>query len=258
MLAHSFIFLRGIGPSREFSLWKRGVHTWDDFVAEREISHISPERKAEMDSQLEIAAEHLRAKDSGYFATRLPSREMWRCYGDFLDRVAYLDIETTGISSRSPVTVVGVYDGSRMHTLVRGMNLTSENLLSILTSVKMIVTFNGSSFDLPVLSAQFPQSIPHVPHLDLRHILRRTGHAGGLKTIERELGIERDRRVEYMTGEDAAYLWKMWERHGKKNALDLLVEYNTEDCRNLKTLAKYSYNRMKSSTFDKVLNLWKD
>ena len=101
-----------------------------------------------------------------------------------------------------------------------------------------------------MIEAQFPGIVPAIPHVDLKHTLRRLGHTGGLKRIERELGIERDRRGEYMTGEDAVYLWRLWERRGKKNALDLLIEYNSEDCRNLKTLANYTYRNLRERVFE--------
>jgi len=94
--------------------------------------------------------------------------------------------------------------------------------------------------------------------VDLRYPLRRIGFTGGLKSIEREMGVERDRRVEYMTGEDAVYLWRLWERQGRRNALDLLIEYNAEDCKNLKPLAARAYEVMKRSTFDAIVGPLKD
>jgi len=258
MLENPFVLLDGIGPQRERSLWTRGVESWRDFLSAGRLAGISEDRKVRMDCELMLANDRLRSRDSSYFASRIPRREQWRCLGDFRDSVAYLDIETTGISALSPITVVGVYDGSRMHSLVRGQNLTRTNIQGMLSGASMIVTFNGSSFDLPMIEAQFPGSVPKVPHVDLKHSLRRLGQTGGLKKIERELDIERDRRVEYMTGEDAVYLWRLWERQGKKNALDLLIDYNAEDCRNLKTLAEYSYRHLKASVFGPGRSAGKD
>ena len=146
--------------------------------------------------------------------------------------------------------MIGMYDGNRMHTMVRGQNLTRSNLEGMLSGAKVIVTFNGSSFDIPMIESQFPGTVPTIPHVDLKHPLRRLGLAGGLKRIERELGIERDRRVEYMTGEDAVYLWRLWEKDGNRNALELLAEYNAEDCRNLKALADYTYRHLKKQVFE--------
>jgi len=250
MLRNTFVMLDGIGPQRERSLWARGIESWKEFLSEPMIPGISCERKSRMDCGLIQANDRLSSRDSSYFASRVPRKEIWRCLGDFRDSVAFLDIETTGVSFRSPITVVGVFDGARMHTLVRGQNLSRGNLEGILSGASMIVTFNGSSFDVPMIEAQFPGVVPSIPHVDLMHSLRRLGLTGGLKKIERDLDIERDRRVEYMTGEDAVYLWRLWERQGKKNALDLLIEYNSEDCRNLKTLANYAYRNLKGRVFD--------
>lgn len=250
MLKNTFLLLDGIGAQRERSLWKRGVASWQAFVDESRVPGISEERKVRMDDELVQAHEKLLAKDSRYFADRVPRKEQWRCLGDFNRSVAFLDIETTGISYSSPITVVGIFDGLRMHTLVRGQNLTRMNLEGLLSGASMIVTFNGSSFDLPVIESSFPGVVPPIPHVDLRHAMKRLGYSGGLKAIERELDIVRDRRVEYMTGEDAVYLWNLWQRHGNRNALDLLTEYNSEDCRNLRFLADFAYRNLKRATFD--------
>jgi len=245
MLTSSFILLDGIGTQRERSLWRSGVVTWDDFLAERRLRGISGERKVQMDMQLETAAERLRVRDSAFFATAISRREQWRCLREFGRSVAFLDIETTGLSVRSPITVIGIFDGSRMHALVRGTDLNARNIKAMLGSVEMIVTFNGAAFDLPMIESQFPGAIPAVPHVDLRYPLRRLGLTGGLKRIENELGVQRDRRLEYMTGEEAVYLWRLWEREGRRNALDLLLEYNEADCRNLKTLAEHVYGHLR-------------
>jgi len=250
MLRNTFVMLDGIGPQRERSLWTRGVESWKEFLEETRITGISDERKTRMDCELIQANDRLRSRDSSYFANRVPRREQWRCLGDFRDSIVFLDIETTGISYRSPITVVGIFDGSRMHTLVRGQSLTRTNLEGMLSGASMIVTFNGSSFDIPMIEAQFPGVVPAIPHVDLKHSLRRLGLTGGLKRIERELEIERDKRVEYMTGEDAVYLWRLWERKGSKNALDLLIDYNSEDCRNLKILANYAYKNLRGAVFE--------
>ncbi len=250
MIRNTFTLLKGIGPTRESALWRSGIESWEEFLREKSIRGISPDRKETMDSELMLAHDKLREGSPAFFAERIRRREHWRCFKELGSSVAYLDIETTGLSRYSPITVVGVSDGKRMHSLVKGRDLTHSNLKSILSAATMIVTFNGSSFDLPIIEQNFPGAVPRVPHLDLRTSMRRLGHSGGLKNIERELGIERDRRVEYMTGEDAVYLWRLWEKHGKRNALDLLLEYNAEDCMNLRTLAEYSYSGLKRRTFD--------
>ncbi len=245
MLRNSFILLDGVGAQRERSLWRAEVLTWEDFLGERSIKGVSDKRKTCMNHALETAMERLEVRDSSYFARAVSRREHWRCLGEFGKSVAFVDIETTGLSLRSPITVLGVFDGRRMHTLLRGRDLNTRNVKALLDSVEIIVTYNGAGFDLPMIEAQFPGAVPAVPHVDLRYPLRRLGLTGGLKRIERELGLERDRRLEYMTGEDAVYLWRLWEREGKRNALDLLIEYNEADCKNLKALSEHVYRGLR-------------
>ena len=252
MLRNTFVLLDRIGPQRESSLWRAGIETWDDFVSARRIKGVAEETKAVMDLELLAADEKLEREDARYFSSRLYPKDHWRCLQDLGKSVIYLDIETTGISLRSPITVVGIFDGKRMHSLVRGRNLNHRDLGAILSSASAIVTFNGSSFDLPVIKAQFPNAVPDIPHIDLKHALRRLGFVGGLKRIERELDIVRDKRVEYMTGEDAVYLWRLWEKNGNMNALDLLTEYNAADCVNMQRLAEFAYKGLKRRTFDAV------
>ncbi len=250
MLEHTFVHLPGVGCGTEAALWRRGVTSWPEFLSERRIPRISDERKARMDANLLEGCDRLRDSDSLYFRSKLSEKHMWRLLRDFKSRTIYLDIETTGLSLRSPVTIVGIHAGNRTHTLVKGRNLDGRSLEAILSAASLLVTFNGKGFDMPVLRAQFPGWVPDVPHIDLRHVLARLGHRGGLKAIERSVGILRDRRVEMMTGADAVYLWRIWERQGKSNALDLLIEYNAADCENLRTLADYAYDKMRQRTFD--------
>jgi uncharacterized protein YprB with RNaseH-like and TPR domain len=249
MIRNTFSLLQGIGQTRESALWRSGIQSWDEFLDVPRIKGISPDRKERMDSELILAHERLKDRSSSFFADRIRRREHWRCFKELGSSVAYVDIETTGLSRYAPVTVVGISDGKRTHTLVKGKNLNHSNLKVILSSATMLVTFNGSSFDLPIIEHSFPGAVPRVPHLDLRNALRRLGYVGGLKNIEREVGLERDRRVEYMTGQDAVYLWKLWERHGNVNALDLLVEYNACDCVNMRPLAELAYRDLRRMVF---------
>ena len=70
---------------------------------------------------------------------------------------AYLDIETTGLSSLyADITVIGIYlvngSDSRLVQLV-GEKVTKDNLLGALDGAHTIYTYNGSRFDLPFIHA---------------------------------------------------------------------------------------------------------
>lgn len=52
-----------------------------------------------------------------------------------------------------------------------------------------MITFNGGPFDLPFIRRQFPGIKLPPAHIDLRFFLRQLGLRGGLKAIERRLGL---------------------------------------------------------------------
>jgi len=55
----------------------------------------------------------------------------------------------------------------------------------------MIVTFNGTCFDVPFIKKIFPEINFNQIHIDLRYFLKRLGLSGGLKIIENEMNIKR-------------------------------------------------------------------
>ncbi len=238
MIRRTFIILPSVGTATERSLWRRGVGDWEGFLSAPRIKGFSEGRKKKLDSLLIEAERFLDSGHTQYFSRILPSSEHWRLFSEAGESAAYLDIETDGLQQGCKVTVVGVHREGTTRTLVLGQDLTSEALSRTLAGCSMLVTFNGSAFDLPILQYHFPFSLPPVPHFDLKHGCRRIGLNGGLKSVERSVGIKRDHIVEYMAGEDAAFLWKLWERRGNKNALNLLKRYNEEDARNLVRLAE--------------------
>ncbi len=250
MIRRTFQILPSVGRGKERNLWRCGIADWDDFVAASKVKGISSQRKAGMDKHIERAREFLGRGHTEYFCKILPSVEHWRLYDAFRDDTAFLDIETDGRSAYANVTVVGIHRPGRSTTLVRGQDLSAESIKDALDGVKMLVTFNGSSFDLPILAYHFPLAVPRVPHFDLLHGCRRVGLQGGLKSVEKQMGIARAREVEYMTGEEAVYLWRAWERSRRENALRLLKRYNEEDTANLLPIAEHVYSTLKESTLD--------
>jgi uncharacterized protein YprB with RNaseH-like and TPR domain len=99
-----------------------------------------------------------------------------------------------------------------------------------------------------MLEREYPFLIPRVPHFDLRHGCARVGLHGGLKSIEKQMGMKRGQELEYVTGEQAVYLWHAWERRGNMNALNLLKRYNEEDTRNLAPIADRINQMLKRRT----------
>ena len=250
MIRRTFLFLPSIGPGTERTLWRRGVSDWSDFLGRERLEGFSAKRKVGLDEQLHQAIHFFERRETAYFRSALPTREHWRLFDCVREGTAYLDIETDGLGPGAVTTVVGVHRNGRTLTLVRGIDLTSENLAKALEGTKLLVTFNGASFDVPILEREFPFTMPQVPHFDLRHGCARIGLTGGLKAIERRIGIARAEEVEYVTGEQAVYLWHLWERKGKENALRLLCQYNEEDTRNLEIIAPMVYEKLMKCTLE--------
>jgi uncharacterized protein YprB with RNaseH-like and TPR domain len=152
---------------------------------------------------------------------------------------AYLDIETTGLSpNECMVTVVGIYlccgQDARVIQLVGG-DITADSLLEALHGVKIIHTYNGSRFDLPFIHGCIGIDLSHkFPHRDLMFDCWKNNLYGGLKSVERQLGIER--RLKDVNGWEAVRLWWRYVDTFDLSALNKLLEYNKEDVVNLKTL----------------------
>ena len=251
MIRNSFIFLERIGDKLEQNIWNSGVNDWDDFLKKNQIKGLSRHRKLYYDRKILNARKALYNFDSGYFLDLLPQSETWRLYNFFKEDAIFLDIETTGLSKQNDdITVIGLYDGVNTKTMIRGINLDMEGLRKELQKYKMIVTFNGASFDLPFIEKRYPNLLPKIPNFDVRSITDRLGLKGGLKNIEKTLGIKRSNIVEKLYGGDALTLWKMYRATGDDYYLNLLVEYNEYDILNLKTVAEQCVKKMK----EKIMN----
>ena len=242
-LRNTYIHIPGVGYSTERKIWREGAKNWVQFFQRRESLQLSQRLLDVIEEKLEESMERLQRQDQKYFASTLPSREYWRAYDDFKREVAFLDIETTGLSpDDSVVTVIGIYDGRKTYSFVRGDNISDFS--SAIRKYKLLVTYNGARFDLPFLLQSFHNLRFDQIHVDLRYPLRRLGFSGGLKAIERHIGIKRKKKTEGLTGIDAVKLWHAHE-HGEDGALDLLLEYNAEDVKNLEMLMDLSYRTLK-------------
>lgn len=246
MIRNSFIFLPKINYKKELLLWKSGIKTWDDFLNAKKVPGIAGYKKIYFDRQLLKARANLYNFNSVFFHGLLPRTEHWRLYDFFKSEACFLDIETTGLSNYSHLTLIGLYDGVNTKTMINGINFDVKALKEELRKYKMIVTFNGAAFDLPFIEKRYPGLVPCVPHFDLRHACSKIGLKGGLKEIERQLGIKRKNPiVEKFYGGDAAMLWRMFKATGDDCYLNLLVEYNEEDIINLKAIADHVYAGLK-------------
>ena len=223
-----FLGAESVGQGIERRLWEQGVTHWEAF--EPSCDGIGTTRRESIESFIENGQRALDSGDVAFFDQRFPSGCAWRLYESFRDQACFFDIETTGLDQRtSVVTTVTFHQDGQTETLVRGDDLTRENLAAAFEDAGLLVTFNGARFDVPFLEACFDISLDH-PHLDLMPTARKVGLSGGLSAVEAELGISRD--LPDVDGREAVRLWHQHER-GVDGALDRLVEYNREDTVNM-------------------------
>lgn len=251
MITSSFIFLERVGDQLEQNIWKNGIYDWSSFLNKSGIKGISRHRKLYYDRKLLNARKALYNLDSGYFLGLLPQSETWRLYDFFREDAIFLDIETNGLGKASDITVIGIYDGINTKTMIKGINLDFNILKKELEKYKLIVTFNGASFDLPFIEKIYPNLLPKIPNFDVKSVTHRLGLKGGLKNIEKSLGIKRSNTVDKFYGGDALTLWRMYRATGDEHYLNLLVEYNEYDIINLKTVAEHCVKKMKENLFNK-------
>lgn len=146
---------------------------------------------------------------------------------------AYLDIETD--ENFNP-TVVGIYIKDAGFEAFVGPEIRADNLYRLLSQVDVVVTYNGERFDLDVLEKKVGFKLPpSVYSLDLMYLCWEFDLYGGLKKVEKELGIIRDEVVAGFNGLDAVRLWNEYEM-GDRKALELLKLYNYYDVKNLAEL----------------------
>jgi len=244
MLEHTFIHIPGIGPRTEQMLWQRGILTWQGFL-DHQGAIISPKRDGFISRELEASLAH--SQDIAFFSKRLCAGEMWRLFHTFKGRAVYLDIETNGgYQDMDEITVIGIYDGTDVQTFVSGINLDEFEMA--IAAYDLVITFNGACFDLPIIRARFPGITLPEGHIDLRFLLKKLGYAGGLKQIEKDLGIAREAGIDGMDGFEAVRLWQAYQ-WGDDAALDTLIRYNRADIVNLKPLMEMGYRGMKARLF---------
>ncbi|MDX1534213.1 MAG: ribonuclease H-like domain-containing protein [Thermoplasmata archaeon] len=239
----TFVHVPGIGYVTERKLWDGGLESWDAYLEDPEAVWLGPVRGRRLADALQESMDRLRARDHRYFASHLPRREYWRAYREFGNSIAYVDIETTGLESeRDEITVIGLFDGRETQYFYED---SLEDFPPVLARYRLLVTFNGSTFDVPFLERTFPTLRVDQIHIDLRYLFARLGLKGGLKAIEGRMGIRRSPATEGVRGWDAVYLWRRYQQ-GDEEALRILLQYNGEDVVNLEPLLEIAYDGLRS------------
>jgi uncharacterized protein YprB with RNaseH-like and TPR domain len=165
--------------------------------------------------------------------------------GDTRRRV-YIDTETTGLSGGSGTLafLVGVAVVEAEAIILTQFLITRFDAEAAMLSAfaatlsrhDRLVSYNGKSYDLPLLISRFRmQALAHpfgdLPHLDLLHPVRRLfGRRWNdcrLQSLERRLlGL---RRVDDLPGSEAPGAWFGYLRFGHATKLIKVVEHNRQD-----------------------------
>ena len=224
------------GPAAGAVLWDQGILDWDQFLATAQDGRLRGRNHQSAVELVRHSLDALASGDAGFFKPHMPAREAWRLYSEFADRALFLDIETTGLSGDyDDVTVIGALGNGELALFIKGINL--EQFPAYIAQFPLLVSFNGSQFDVPFLRTHFPQARLDQSHIDLRFVLASLGYKGGLKVVESRLGLHRDPAIQGVDGFEAVRLWHRYRR-GDRTALERLILYNLTDVANLVELAE--------------------
>ena len=243
MLKSSFQHLERIGAHRERELWRQGVMTWD--ALERQRGRQLFLFGNDYARQLADSRRSLKEGNVEYFARRLARREHYRIAFAFPSDTIFLDIETTGLSLYyDHITLIGWSRQGKYGVFIKGQE--DSAFRRALAEAKVVVTFNGSLFDLPFIRKEFPSVKLPVVHIDLRFLAKRAGFSGGQKALERRIGIVRN-QLEGIDGSTAVVLWHEYSR-GSRESLATLIRYNHADIEGMKPILDESVARLLEST----------
>lgn len=238
MLSGSFCCFRGLSPEAEQRLWRLGCLKWSHLPR---LAHrlISVRKTVDLVGQIPLLQAALQGRVADVFIKRLPVGHRLRLLPEFSAGIGFLDIETTGLARTDDITVIGLHLGGRLRQYVRGVDL--DEFLQSWRAIEVLVTYNGAAFDLPHLARHFGLSVMP-PHIDLRHEARAYGLIGGLKVIEKKMGLYRT-STEAGDGALAAEWWASYAKHNDTDALKRLLAYNAQDAASLPIIAEFLWKR---------------
>ena len=231
MIHSAFLHFHGIGPKAWERLKAQGIHTWEQALAAGSDLPVATKKRSRLLEELALCQDALQRQDLAFLCRTLKPADHWRIAEVNARRLTWFDIETDGTEASSQITVIAALHRGQVHSFVRGENL--DDFLDLLNDVELLGSFNGNSFDVPRVLSGFHIPTMPCPHLDLRWICWHAGWRGGLKHIEREMGLARDSAIASVDGLEAIALWLRWKRYGDTAARNSLVQYCCADVQGL-------------------------
>lgn len=225
LLTEALQHIRGIGPARLQQLADLGIRSWDD--ATREANRIPGVLRNSIVEEVTRCRRAVDEDDVSYFVETLAAPDKWRILHHYLDRLSWFDIETTGLEFDDRITTIVCWHKDELHTFVEDENL--DDFLDLLEEIELLVSFNGSTFDVPrVLDGFHIPDLP-CPHIDLRWLCYHAQLSGGLKQITTTLGLKRPIDLTDADGSLAVELWSRWQHQQDEDARRLLIRYCAAD-----------------------------
>lgn len=162
-----------------------------------------------------------------------------------LSRCLFLDTETTGLGGGTGVVpfLVGLAwfeDGALVVEQLLLEELDEEPALlgqleERLSVTSCVVTYNGKSYDWPLLGARSVMNrrppLPELPHLDLLHCSRRVykPRLGQVRLVDMEAEVLGYRRERDIDGFEIPDLYWSYLREGRAELLSPIIEHNAND-----------------------------
>lgn len=241
MIKQSFQICEGIGELTEQKLWQLGFQNWDKILQSKMPESFSRAKWRNLQSELVKFKTILDKNDFSEFNKVCPSKLLWRSIPELFGKIAFLDIETTGLNRfRNKITTIAVYDGIQCHNFVNGKNL--DDFPEFIKKFPAIATYYGKGFDIPFINHKLGIHMDQI-HYDLCFLLRKVGITGGLKSIEKQFKISRGNMAD-LDGYSAVVLWKKYQKTKEEKYLHTLLAYNNEDVINLEPLLCIAYNKL--------------
>lgn len=163
------------------------------------------------------------------------------------ERPLFLDTETTGLLGGAGTIAIlvgyGTFEGGRLRVVqhyLSDYDQEDDMIGKVEQAVRggdLLVTYNGKSFDVPLLRSRFvmtrrnPSLLDGKPHIDLLHgarrVYKRRLYSCTLTDIESQvLDIERENDL---PGKDVPEMWFRYVRDGDQALMDEILRHNEQD-----------------------------
>ena len=181
------------------------------------------------------------------------------------NRQLYLDTETTGLSGGSGTLVflVGIALLAGEHVEITQLLLTRyagetamlRCLTAMISTGDALVTYNGKSFDIPLLSSRYringlTDPLAELPHIDLLHPVRRlfSTRWSDCRLATAEQRLLAFRRHDDLPGAAAPEAWFAYIRRGEATRLHGVCRHNALDVISLPAVRAALVDRIDSPT----------